>query len=64
MMNLRLRLNHTTVNFALLFMNTIANVFVVLKGRKQLIFFYNQLQQAFLKGDCNCTSTAMKLLLQ
>lgn len=39
MMNLRLRLNHTTVNFALLFMNTIANVFVVLKGRKQLIFF-------------------------
>lgn len=64
MMHLRLRLNHTTVNFALLFMNTIANVFVVLNAGKPLNCFYNQLQQASLKDDCDYTNRIMKLLLK
>lgn len=64
MMHLRLLLKHTTVNFALLFMNTIANLFVVLNGGKPLNYFYNQLQQAPLKDDCGYTNRIMKLLLK
>lgn len=64
MMHLRLLLSHTTVNFALLFMNTVANVFVVLNAGKLLNCFYNQLQQASLKDDCNYTSTTRILLLK